>query len=267
LRIAVPGIARAVGAVAAGVALLLTADLAVTGRLALTPGGDVILFGRLVAGGAVGKVLAQNCPRDDWRLCAFRSELPALSEDFIWGDRSPLARIGGWDDPAAKREMASIIRRSIVGDPIGHIVDAAASTARQLVTLDITHIMARVGSWALRSTLEHHAPWLVQPFDTSRQQTGAVELAAWSAWIVMPVSIAGSFSLPIVALVLWRRGRRDAALLPAMIFVALVGNAFVCGVIAGPSDRYQARLVWLAPLAIVVAVLGGGRSVLRSCRS
>ncbi len=267
LRVVVPGIAGAIAAVGAGVALLLAADLAVTGRLALTPGGDVILFGRLVQSGAVGKVLARECPRDDWRLCAFRSELPALVEDFLWGENSPLGGIGGWDDPAAKREMASIIRRSIVTDPLGHLADVAASTARQFVTLDPAEIIGRVGSWHLRSSMEQHVPWLVQPFDTSRQQSGAVDLAIWGAWIVTPISIAGSVALPIVALVLWHRGRRRTALLPAMMFLALVGNAFICGVISGPSDRYQARLVWLAPLAAVVGVLGGGRCVLRSCPS
>jgi hypothetical protein len=266
LRVAVPGLAGAIAAVGAGVALLLSADLAVTGRLAPTPGGDVILFGRLVQTGAVGKILARECPRDDWRLCAFRAELPALVEDFLWSENSPLARIGGWDDAAAKREMASIIRRSVVDDPIGHVAEAMALTARQFVTLDITHVMGRVGSWALRSTLEQHAPWLVQPFDNSRQQSGAVDLAVWSSWIVTPVSIVGSFSLPIVAFVFWRRGKRRAALLPAMVFVALVGNAFVCGVISGPSDRYQARLVWLAPLAAGVAVLGGARGLIYSIR-
>jgi hypothetical protein len=66
--------------------------------------------------------------------------------------------------------------------------------------------------------------------------------------------------------VFWRRGKRRAALLPAMVFVALVGNAFVCGVISGPSDRYQARLVWLAPLAAGVAVLGGARGLICSIR-
>jgi hypothetical protein len=38
-------------------------------------------------------------------------------------------------------------------------------------------------------------------------------------------------------------------MLPAMIFVALLGNAAICSVISSSNDRYQARLVWLAPLA------------------
>ena len=53
-------------------------------------------------------------------------------------------------------------------------------------------------------------------------------------------------------------GLRDArldALLPlaVTIGVAILGNAAVCGVFANPHDRYGARIVWLATLAVAIA--------------
>jgi hypothetical protein len=266
LGIPVPGIASAVGATCLSVALLLAADLAVTGRFALTPGGEVFLFARLIESGIVGKVLAQECPRDDWTVCAFRSDLPTSADDFLWADNSPLYRVGGWDDVRLKREMASIIGRSMVTHPIDHIATAAALTVRQFFTLATTHNMDPILSWPARNSLVHHAPWLVQPFDNSPQQRSAVDLAGWSFWIVTPISMVGSLSLPIVAIFLWRRGQRRAAMLPAMMFVALVGNAFICGVVAGPVDRYQARLAWLAPWSAAVAVLGRAPSGVAASR-
>lgn len=259
LRITVPGIAGAMLATCSGIALLLAADFFVSGRPTLTPGGDAFLFARLIESGIVGKVLAEECPRDDWNLCAFRSNLPTRADDVLWGDNSPLERIGGWDDSRAKREMASIIRRSIVTHPIDHVAAAVALTVRQLFTLATAHNLDPVLSWPLRRTLQHHAPWLVTPFDNSRQQRGTADLAAWSHWIVTPVSIVGTVCLPLIAIVLWRQ-RRRAAMLPAMMFVALIGNAFICGVVSGPSDRYQARLAWLAPWSATVAVLGAALS-------
>jgi hypothetical protein len=35
--------------------------------------------------------------------------------------------------------------------------------------------------------------------------------------------------------------------------LSLLGNAAVCGIFANPHDRYGARLVWLAPLVVLLA--------------
>ena len=70
---------------------------------------------------------------------------------------------------------------------------------------------------------------------------------------MVPLSVVASLTLPAIAILIWRSGRRRAAMLPALLFIALVGNAAICGVVAGQNDRYQARLAWLAPLAIGLA--------------
>jgi hypothetical protein len=36
--------------------------------------------------------------------------------------------------------------------------------------------------------------------------------------------------------------------------VALLGNAFICGVISGPHDRYGARMVWVATFVVLMAL-------------
>jgi hypothetical protein len=35
----------------------------------------------------------------------------------------------------------------------------------------------------------------------------------------------------------------------------LLGNAFVCGVISGPHDRYGARMVWVATFVVLIAAV------------
>jgi hypothetical protein len=39
------------------------------------------------------------------------------------------------------------------------------------------------------------------------------------------------------------------------VSLALLGNAFVCGVISGPHDRYGARLVWVATFVALIAAI------------
>jgi hypothetical protein len=51
----------------------------------------------------------------------------------------------------------------------------------------------------------------------------------------------------------WRRqGFADLGLLAGTTAAALLANAFVCGVLSNPHDRYGARLVWIAPFVIAL---------------
>jgi hypothetical protein len=43
--------------------------------------------------------------------------------------------------------------------------------------------------------------------------------------------------------------------LALFVLLALLGNAFICGVLSNPHDRYQSRLVWLASLVVGMALL------------
>jgi hypothetical protein len=58
----------------------------------------------------------------------------------------------------------------------------------------------------------------------------------------------------VLALLSWRLARResDLAVLAAFILIALVGNAFICGALSNPHDRYQSRIVWLAVLCVIL---------------
>ena len=71
----------------------------------------------------------------------------------------------------------------------------------------------------------------------------------------MPVALVSMLGL----LVLLGRGltvRRldDLTLLAATVTLALLGNAFICGVISGPHDRYGARMVWVATFVVLMAL-------------
>jgi hypothetical protein len=264
LRIAPANIIVAGLAAWSGIILLLAVNLVVAGRFALTPGGDVILFGRLVASGHVSKILAEDCPRNHWRLCAFRDEMEMDSENFLYDADSPLREIGGWDDPVTTKEIGSIIVHSALAHPFEHLTSAISLAAEQLVTIGASDSMDPLKSAHTRWMINLYAPWLFGAYDVARQQQvkfayshhnlfrrpGYRNLDRWSRWVVSPVSIASTFALPLTAVFLWRRDHRREAMLPAMLFLALVGNAFICGAISGPYDRYQARLVWLAPLAV-----------------
>jgi hypothetical protein len=252
LQLAASGIVVAVAAVWAGLALLLGVNAVVAGRFALTPGGEIFLLGRMVEDGMAREILGEECPRSDWQLCGFRDALPDSSEGFVFDGESSLGKIGGALDPRVQGEAGSIIARSLVRHPLEHLERAAALTARQFFDVGTGGILEPLMAAHARWVLTLHASALVPGFDAARQQTGSIDLGLWSDWIVVPVSIVATLALPGLATFLWRGGRRREALWPAMLFLALLGNAAICGVVVGSSDRYQARLVWLATLTGLV---------------
>jgi hypothetical protein len=250
LRVAPTGTVFASAAVWSGLLLLLCVNVIVAGRFTLTPGGGVFLLGRMVEDGMASEILREECPHADWQLCAFQKALPDYSEAFIFDNDSPLQRIGGEDDPRVRSEITSIITHSLMRHPIEHLERAFVLTARQFVDVGTGDAMEPLMAQHTRWILTRYAPQLVPGFDAAHQQTEAIDLSPWSDSVVVPISIVASFSLPVLGVLLWRSGRRLGAMLPAMIFMALVGNAIICGVMIGSDDRYQARLAWIATLTV-----------------
>ena len=62
------------------------------------------------------------------------------------------------------------------------------------------------------------------PFRRRATAGDTIDLSAWSNWVVVPVSLAASFALPVLVVLLWRCGRRREAMLPASLLLALLGQ-------------------------------------------
>jgi hypothetical protein len=259
LCVAPRGLPVAMAAMWSGLALLLVTDATVAGRFVLTPGGNVFLLGRLLEDGMLGKILAEECPRSDWQLCSFRNELPTYAEAFIWDANSPLWKLGNADNPRVRTEIASIIVRSLLNHPFENIGRAIALTAEQFFDTGVGGSMEPATSSHARWTLMRYAPWVLPAHDAARQQVETIDLTSWSDWIVVPVATTASVALPVLAIFMWRQHCRREALLAMMLFLALVGNAAICGAVTSPNDRYQARLVWLASLAISLTIKSWSR--------
>src|SRR5262245_47224442 len=73
-------------------------------------------------------------------------------------------------------------------------------------------------------------------------------IATFSA-IAVVTSIFGAVYLGIIFLSCWRTTSLAQIQFCGVILLGLVANAFICGALSGPHERYQARLTWLVPLA------------------
>lgn len=253
LRAALP-VALALGA-------LVAANAWAFGRPTLSPHGAVFLLARLQADGPAAATIRANCPAAGWHLCAFTRRLPMDSDEFLWNANSPAnRRADGTPIPMGGMRLApeasEIIVRTLAERPAEVAVAMARNTVAQLgraevgETLANTHLAASARrAIAMLPDAEHAA------FDRAAQMRGDLpRLAAPFLVPHMPVLLA-SLPLAILALLLaaWR-GDRVRLGLVAGLLLALAVNAFATGALSGPVDRYQARIVWLLPLAAALGL-------------
>ncbi|MBX9777548.1 MAG: hypothetical protein K2Y71_24470 [Xanthobacteraceae bacterium] len=243
------GLARSALAVAISVALLFAANYAVAGRLAWTPGGSAIPFGRMLQAGIVARYLAERCPDPRLpKLCANRDKLPTDTDYFFWGSDlfDELGRFEGLGD-----EMRIVVRESLAAYPAAQLWAAITATAQQLVRV-ATGYGIRTDIWHTHWIIETFTPQATAAMKAARQQRGDLDFTALNR-IQVPIAW-GSTLLLLGVTVLAARRRQYAGVgdLAAVVALAILANAAVCGALSNPNDRYGARMVWLAMLVLLM---------------
>ena len=237
-------------ALSLGAAMVFAADYAVAKRLAWTPGGASIAFGRMLQDGIVKKYLDAHCPDAKLRLCAVKDQIPQDADTWFWGsdlfDR--MGRFAGLD-----KEMETIALGSLVDYPVLQIKTAAIATWRQIINV-------RTGEgvlddlWHTRTIIERYTPHLTADMRAAHQQRGEIDFAAINN-LHYPLALFSMALLPLIAWFAFRR-RLPAELgeLATACMLAMMANAFVCGALSNPHDRYGARMVWLAGFTLALAL-------------
>ena len=245
-----PRLSLAALAVAAGIALCPLSNLAVTGNFAFTPGGPGFLFGRLIEDGIVERYLGEHCPDPTISLCPYRDDMPEEADDWLWGNDSILYKLGGWN--AHRAEQERIIRQTLLMYPGMHLEAAIVATATQLITFD-TEVSLDDNDPTFEA-VSQFIPALLPSLSAARQHTERFNVVALND-LHRPVGGLAMAAL-ILALILQRQLRLtpEAAALSVTILLALAANAAICGVFSHPVDRYQSRLVLLAPFAVGILI-------------
>jgi len=250
-RVPVSGLAQGSLTVVAGAVMLLSANFALSGQLAWTPGGYGVAFGRMLQDGVVTQYLRDHCPQQALKLCPYRDQLPATADQFLWGNSmfNTLGRFKALND-----EMGFIVLRSLAEYPAWQAEAALAATTQQL-----TQVATGEGTntWIGHTygIIERYIPAQVKPMRAARQQQWHFDFTAINR-IHVPVALASMVLVALLFAAGLGRGRRDdLTLLAGTVSLALLGNAFVCGVISGPHDRYGARIVWVATFVVLIAAV------------
>jgi hypothetical protein len=233
------------------------------GRWTVSPTGAVFIYARLNEDGLIGPWLADHCGRDaPAPLCALAPGLPRDSQELLWtGERTPVTELI-WRpaDPQARWAwvdmMAEANRGAILARPGRFLASSARGFVRQFASFqaldDECPNSCRDPSGGITFILNAYRPEAVPALLASRQSQGTTPKALVRA-VIWPTGFLGLLLLLPAIFIAWRG--RDGPMLGLLLAIAaaLIVNAAMAGALSDVHDRYQSRLVWLAPFALLIA--------------
>ena len=256
IRVPSPTVGLPALALALGVVMAPLSNLAITGKFTFTPGGASFFFNRLVEDGIITRYLDKNCPDSSLRICAYRADISTGYDDWLWKNDTPFWKLGGWQ--GYSDEQRRIILATLVSDPVAHFTTAVHAALLQLVSFK-TEVAFLAGENAYTiGTIRDRLPSLYPALMAARQQAAPFNVAPLN---LIHVPVAALPILGLAAVLIWRRRFPDRIIaLAATVLLALIINAAVCGVFSHAAERYQSRLVPIAPLAFMIIALGRRRA-------
>jgi len=239
---------RPLGSLAAALVFLLATNFVGNGRLAVSPYGSVFALARLIGDGPARDYLAKTCPDSTLVLCAWREQLTADSDQFLWDPASPF-----WSDPLPLADFAAQASRIVAGtirtEPGAVLRHAYRNAAHELVRVDLGDTL--VPDFLADTVRPRIARWFPEAelarFDISRQVAGKLApLAAELLPLQRTVIILGLAGCAILLIATLRRPRPSLrADMAALVLIALAANAVATGALSAVHDRYEARLIWI----------------------
>lgn len=252
--------------VLASLVLMPLLHLLLAGTAGYTPGGPAFVFGSLVQNGIAQRWLADHCPATGIQLCGLQDRIPKTADDFLWADNSPFQNIGGWSG-AADAELGYLVKESIKTYPGMFAWASLRATAEQLVRLETGDGLDEYHA-AARGVFTQLLPRTSVSFNRAHQQQNQITQSLFDTLNRIHVPVGYLSMLGLFAVMVWgvRRQRYDFSALAFFILLALLGNAFICGALSNPHDRYQNRLIWIATLVTGMAMVGQWQSWKSSVR-
>ena len=252
-----PRPALAVGAVALACAVggTILFSAMVKHSVGAAPITPPFLTARVVADGPGRLYVAEHCRDHRFAVCAFAERLGATDTDgFLW-DEDPRTGVFAVASPAERRALATEQGRFALASTLAHpwlqAQASAKNVALQLVRTDLEDFDYKPSVLAsLRADLP----------PTHRARLG-MSLAARRGWPIGPLwaeqAVVIWLSVGVIAWAGLARGAvaPDGLRLAFLCCAGVLANTLACGVLSDLYGRYQARCIWVLPLAGVMLAL------------
>ncbi len=228
---------------ALGVGAILAISLLGFGEASVAPKRYPYALARSVTDGPALWHLEKHCDTYHYAVCEVFDEIPQGVGEFLWEETGLRYKATPEQLDRIRAEEMTIVARAAREYPMAQIRKAFANTYEQITRIGIPAIgvgqklhRGEYGAWRIIPA-QTDTNYIIQPFETLQ--------------IVVVYASLGLLGYLLVG----RKAGNEAALRAiALIGGALLVNAVICGVLSGPADRYQGRLIWLLPLIATALV-------------
>ncbi|MGB6191838.1 MAG: hypothetical protein WBF42_05170, partial [Terracidiphilus sp.] len=213
------------------------------------------LSARLVADGPGRDYLHATCPANGFVLCQF-PQLPAASDDFLWN----LPQDHGvfiLSPPAIQKKLsdedAAFALAVLRYNPRGVLAHAATNSAAQLISFSLEQF-SYPGTAGFD---EVFPPSIVARLHRSAAYRGTIPIGAFT--LLNDLVVCASAAFLVIASIAALRKRSAARhriwAATGWMIAGVILNAIICGSASEVLPRYQARVIWLLPLAVLLLEL------------
>ena len=225
--------------------------------------------GRVIVDGPGQDFLRETCPQHAYEACRWKDLKVWNTDDIIWPDVTwhglPLIT-----DPAERRrfldEQGAVVLGTLEHHPFAQLRASLRNAAKQALTINIAEDVGE----SLSDLLNAHGDRTMRllqivpnlgPCLTKRAEAcddaGPLRSLLPLQWAV----VLGALAVLGWRVVAWIRPaevstialeRQRVAVFALIVVGGVILNAALCGAVSGPWGRYQARVVWLVPMAAVL---------------
>ncbi len=220
-----------------GVVSTMSISLVGFGEVSVAPKRYPFLLARAISDGPALWHLEKNCDRYQYTVCEVFDEIPTGINEFLWEEGGLRYRATPQQMDEIRAEEVIIVRRAAREYPFVYVKRAVRNVYVQLSKIGLSGM-----SFGQYLTVSEGGAWrsmLSSPENLGKTQR--IEL-------LQRITLYGAIGLIGFLLIRSRSLTTTEVRLILLVAIALVANAVICGVLSGPADRYQGRIIWLAPL-------------------
>ncbi len=226
---------------ALGVGTILMISLVGFGEASVAPKRYPFALARSVTDGPGRWHLEKHCDTYHYAVCEVFDEIPIGVGEFLWEETGLRYRATPEQLDRIRAEEMTIVARAAREYPMAQIRKAMRNTYEQIIRVGVPAI-------GLGQKLQRGDDGAWHISESAPKFNGLIKYAE-----MLQISVIYLSLIMLAYLVFWRKSTNiNQRRVIALIAAALFANAVICGVLSGPADRYQGRLIWLLPLVTAV---------------
>jgi len=239
---------------ALGVTTTVVTGLIGFGEVSLAPKRYPLALARSLEDGPARWYLQQNCATRRYVMCqVYGDDIPGNVTEFLWGDRGVITRATPAQMDQIRAEEAEIVLLAAEAYP-----SAAAARTLSNIGEELIHFGLNSTRFDQRFALDAAGTPYLEPLGSNHTRVlDAVEILSIASVLVSLAWTCWRF----------RASRPEERALLLLVAVGIVGNAVICAVFSGVADRYQARVIWVLPMACMAIALASRNTTDRQPRA